>query len=84
MSLLTLGDRADYTNEIFEENGRPMFKTTCSEDMKNPYVKDNCSGIWCDIIKRINDVTKARNGEKISISGPQMFGIAEYPVQKIL
>lgn len=59
-SALKIGERADYINEIFEDNGKPMFKTTCLENPKHPYIKDNCSGIWCDIIKKINDVTKAR------------------------
>jgi hypothetical protein len=69
-SIYTLGDRADFVNEIYEENGKPMFKTTCMEDPDNPIIKDNCSGIWCEIIKRVNEVTKARCGDKISISGP--------------
>lgn len=55
-----------------------MFKTTSEEDPDNPIIKDNCSGIWCEVIKKINSLTQARQGDKISISGPQMFGIAEY------
>jgi hypothetical protein len=69
-SLLVLGGRANYTNEIFEMDGKPMFKTTCEEDPDNPIIKDNCSGIWCEIIRRVNAVTNARQGDKISISGP--------------
>jgi len=55
-----------------------MFKTTSEEDPDNPITRDNCSAIWIEIIKKINVVTNARIGDKISISGPQMFGIAEY------
>ena len=78
-----MGGRAEYTNEILDVGGKVMFKTTCHEDPNKPILMDTCSGIWCEIIKRVNSVTKARR-DKISISGPQMFGIAEYAVCKIL
>jgi hypothetical protein len=79
-SMFTLGARADFTNEIIEVDGKVMFKTTCSEEPDSPLVQVTCSGIWCEIVKRVNGITQARNKDKISISGPQMFGIAEYPV----
>jgi hypothetical protein len=82
--MYTLGGRAEYTNEIIEVDGKVMFRTTCEEDLENPLTQVTCSGIWCDIIRRVNDVTNARNRDKISISGPQMFGIAEYPVMQLL
>jgi hypothetical protein len=61
-----------------------MFRTICEEDPQHPLIGDNCSGIWLEIIKRINKLTKARKGEKLTISGPHMFGISEYAVTKIL
>lgn len=41
-------------------DGKVMFKTTCEEDPKNPIIMNSCSGIWCEIIKKINKVTNAR------------------------
>ena len=82
--MFNLGGRAEYINEIYEDNGKCMFKTTCEEDNQNPIIRDNCSGIWLEIIKRINIVTQARKGEKLTISGPHMFGISEYAVNKVL
>ncbi len=80
--MFQLGAKADYLNEIYEENGKCMFKTTCSEDPANPIMRDNCSSIWLEIVKRINIVTNARKGEKLTISGPHMFGISEYAINK--
>jgi len=79
-----LGGRAEYTNEIYEVDGKCMFKTTCEEDPYNPIIRDNCSGIWLEIIKKINKITNARQGEKLTISGPHMFGISEWAVNKVI
>jgi hypothetical protein len=79
-----LNEKAEYVNEILSAQGKCLFKTTCSEDPHHPMIRDNPSSIWLEIIKKINAVTHARSTDKLTISGPHMFGFSEYAVCKVI
>ena len=55
-SIIEVGKRAEYTNEIIDDGQKPIFKVTCSEDLQNPIVKDSASAAWLEVIKKINNL----------------------------
>lgn len=51
-SMFTKGKRCQYTCEILEGNdGKPLFKVVCEEDVENPIIKSSCTGCWVIVFK---------------------------------
>ena len=57
-----------------------MFKVISSEDPENQMIKESASGCWFEYAKKIESLQNARKGSKVTVSGPDKFGLKEYSV----
>ncbi len=74
-SMLELGQRAEYTCEILDGGDKPHFRVTSSEDPDNPITRESTSGCWLEFAKKIEEIQKMRKGGKVTVSGPDRFGL---------
>lgn len=79
-----LGGKAEYTCEILDGGEKPLFRVTASEDPENPVTKDSTSGAWLEFAKRIELIQNKRKGEKVTISGPDRYGLQENAVVQLI
>ena len=55
-SMISLGQRADYTCEILDGGDKPQFRVTSSEDPDNSVTRDSTSGCWLEFAKKIEEI----------------------------
>ncbi len=79
-----MGQRADYICEILDGGEKPMFRVTSSEDPNNPIVKESTSGCWLEFAKKIEVIQNLRKGGKVTVSGPDRYGLQEHSVVKLI
>jgi hypothetical protein len=72
---VNLGAKADYTCEILDGGEKPMFRVTSSEEPDNPIVKESTSGCWLEFAKKIEVLQNLRKGGKVTVSGPDRYGL---------
>ena len=82
-SMITKGARANYTCEIIEGDGRPIYKVTPEEEPDRPIIKDSSTGCWVNICQRVNQLQDVKK-EKVTISGTERFGLLEPNVVRLL
>ena len=70
----------EYICEILDGGQKPMFKVTCSSEPNKPIMSMSSSGVWIDICKRINELNGGARS-KVTVSGPDRYGLAEPGVQ---
>ena len=75
-SMIHPNTRCDYLCEILDGGDKPLYKVTCMDDADNPITKDASSGVWIEICRRIADIN-GTNRNKVTVSGPDRFGLAE-------
>jgi hypothetical protein len=55
-SMFTKGVRCNYTCEILEGDGKPIYKVTSEEEPQRPIVRDSSTGCWVYICQRVNQL----------------------------
>ena len=61
-----------------------MFRVTSSEEPDNPIVKESTSGCWLEFAKKIEVLQNLRKGGKVTVSGPDRYGLQEQSVVKLI
>ena len=57
---------------------------TSEEDPDNPVTKDSTSGAWLEYAKKIESIQNQRKGGKVTVSGPDRYGIQEHAVVQLI
>ena len=78
--------RVDYTSEILDGGEKPIFSVTASDAPTEPFQGASASGVWGNIIKRVNEVSTDSTAKRVSnaVSGPENFGFAKPIIKKVL
>lgn len=82
-SMFTKGIRCNYTCEILEGDGKPIYKVTSEEEPHRPITRDSSTGCWVYICQRVNMLQEVKK-EKVTISGTERFGLLEPNVVRLL
>ncbi|KRX10710.1 hypothetical protein PPERSA_08705 [Pseudocohnilembus persalinus] len=81
-SCVTKDEKTTYISEILKGKNKPLFKVTAEDNPNKPVTADSSSQCW----KIIAEAAKKLNygQKKVSISGPEMFGLQNQIIQQIL
>ena len=83
-SAKSIGGRAEYTCEILDGGEKPLFRVTSEEDPDNSITKESTSGAWLEFAKKIESIQNQRKGGKVTVSGPDRYGIQEHAVVQLI
>lgn len=83
LSMFHRDTKCDYICEILDNGTGPLYKVTPSDDPENPIYHSASSGAWIEICQKINSVNE-QNRQKVTVSGPDRFGIAEPQVTQLI
>ena len=74
--------RVEYTSRVLDNGPSPLFQVVAADEPDQPMESDTASGAWCAVLTRINEL-KEKKRSKVTISGPEMYGLAD-PLVKTL
>eukprot|EP00475_Leptophrys_vorax_P016834 TRINITY_DN23346_c0_g1_i2.p1 TRINITY_DN23346_c0_g1~~TRINITY_DN23346_c0_g1_i2.p1 ORF type:complete len:502 (-),score=118.46 TRINITY_DN23346_c0_g1_i2:17-1315(-) len=83
-SYLKPDDRVEYISEIKDGGDCPIFSVVAADDNTNPITNISATGAWTLMMQRIYDAKSIRRQNKISVSGPEMFGFSDVKVKKLI
>jgi superfamily II DNA or RNA helicase len=83
-SYLKPDDRVEYISEIKDGGDCPMFSVIAADDPANAISNVSATGAWTLMMQRIYDAKSIRRQNKISVSGPEMFGFSDVKVKKLI
>eukprot|EP01102_Stenamoeba_stenopodia_P017678 TRINITY_DN6377_c0_g2_i1.p1 TRINITY_DN6377_c0_g2~~TRINITY_DN6377_c0_g2_i1.p1 ORF type:complete len:750 (+),score=266.72 TRINITY_DN6377_c0_g2_i1:129-2378(+) len=66
-----------YHSKIEDAGGNPKFVVWAEDAPEQIYHNSTSSGVWTEVLKRIKKKT-------VSVSGPEMFGLSDPTVQKLI
>eukprot|EP00698_Gefionella_okellyi_P025482 TRINITY_DN9353_c0_g1_i1.p1 TRINITY_DN9353_c0_g1~~TRINITY_DN9353_c0_g1_i1.p1 ORF type:complete len:1796 (-),score=364.86 TRINITY_DN9353_c0_g1_i1:52-4716(-) len=73
--------RVVYTSEILEG---PIFRVTAEDDKEHPIDSEKPSNVWLTVLTRINDAKTSGKRKTVSVSGPEMYGLAHPNIPSLI
>ena len=77
--------KTTYFSEIVDNgSAHPYFRVTADDARDQPFTGHSPSNVWVKILEAVQQVTGSTEARKISVSGPEYFGLANGTISKVL